>query len=1196
MTLHKFSIKTRLAAGFAVVLLLGTGLAGLATANLLRLQDLNADLYRHPFLVSTQALQLKAAVLGMRYGLEDVVSAPDAAALESEVAKIAQLEAAAVARLGGVRERYLGLPRDLEGLDAALAEWRQLRLSVIDLKRQGRQAAAAALQSGKGEQLAGGVEGQIDQIIEFAMHKAEEFHGQAEQARAHTLRLMVWLTAALLLVGGGLGVVLTRSIIDQLHALRVAMSSLAEGNLEVTIPERLSAGEIGAMAGVVDIFKDLSRRLKGQHWIKSNIAQLSTAMHGAETTRELAQGVIERLVPLVDAGVGVFHIWRPEAERLELLGSYGFQAQQHVGSSCRLGEGLVGQCGQDKTPILITDLPADYIRIASGIGDAPPRMILLAPVLAKDNLLGVVEIATFKRFTELQQAFVDELLPIVGLNLEILDRNRRTRVLLEETRQQAEELRHSEEQLRAQSDALQAANEELRETSDELQQQSEELRASEEELRAQREELQATNEELSEKTVALEQRGAALELAREESEKRALELSVASRYKSEFLANMSHELRTPLNSLLILAKYLADNEEGNLTLDQAESAKIVHESGHHLLQLINDILDLSKVEAGKMEVVPEDILLGDFAVNIQRRFARLAEARSLFLRVEAEADLPPLLRCDRGKLDQIVNNLVANAVKFTRQGGVTVRFSRQHRSTTALPARDDGYLAIAVHDTGVGVPAEKLDRIFQAFEQADGSTSRTFGGTGLGLTISQRLAQLMEGDIDVTSVEGEGSTFTLVLPLLLPDVPEVSSGPGEVVVPAIPSAVPAFVDDRELLLPGDEVIVVIEDDDAFARILCDLARKRGFRSVRAADGRSGLELATRYRPSGILLDVALPEMDGWAVMANLKQTAETRHIPVHFISAIDDSVRGLQMGAVGYATKPVSKEQMEVVFDRLRHFAADGVRRVLVVDDDAGARKATTRLVKSERIQVVEAGSAEQALALLKSDRFDCLVLDLVLPDLSGFDLLDRAAASGVVLPPVVVYSGKELSYEENLKLREYTDSIVIKGARSPERLVDEVSLFLHSVQSSGKQENHRRQAGTQDKDERLSGRSVLVVDDDMRNAFALSKILRGKGLKVLVAQDGHKALAQLAEHRHIDIVLMDIMMPGMDGYATIREVRKEPALASLPIIALTAKAMKGDREKCLEAGADDYLSKPVDVAALLERMRALLCHADEPA
>ncbi len=1201
MTLRHFTIRARLAGGFAIVLLLGCLLGFVALRGLGRMAQLTFDLYDHPFTVSTEVLQSKMAVSAIHRDMLELVAATDSSQVEVLAGRITGLDAEVQNHLGTARRHYLGKPEDIGAVVKAMAAWRPVREEIIGLKRQGRQAEADTVLRRQCEPLEAVAERQLDDVLAVVATTAQQFRGRTVLQKNEAVFYTGMSMALVLLLSTTVAVAITRSILYQLRAMRDAMRTLAEGKLDFDIPEQDGGGLIGSMAASIQVFKKALRRLQGDAWIRTNVAELSIAMQNAATPRDLAQAVISRLVPLVEGGVGVFHVWRPEASRFELLASYGFRERRHVGSSYALGEGLVGQCALEKQPILLTEVPDDYIRITSGLGEAPPRVVLVSPLLSKDTVVGVIEVAGFTRLGKLKQALVDQLLPVVALNLEVLDRARRTRVLLEESQQQAEELHASEEKLKAQSEALQAVNDELLHKSEALQSQTEELRASEEELRAQREELQATNEELLEKSAALEERQVALEAAREKSEKHALELSVASRYKSEFLANMSHELRTPLNSLLILAKSLADNEDGNLSEDQMDSARIIHDSGSHLLRLINDILDLSKVEAGKMEVLAEDIVIRDFAQNVQRRFARLAETRNLFLRLEIDERLPTAMRSDLGKMDQIINNLVANAIKFTHQGGVVLRLWRFDQTPVGVTPSSpcDGVLAIAVEDSGVGVPADKQERIFHAFEQADGTTSRQFGGTGLGLSISLRLAHLLDGNITIDSAEGKGSTFTLLIPLYPPaealDVGSSSATLAQAAPPAGP-VVPAFADDRAALSPGDDAILIIEDDDAFARILCDLSRRRGFKALRAADGRAGLELAATFRPTGILLDIALPELDGWAVMASLKRMPETRHIPVHFISAIDETVRGLQMGAAGYLKKPVSKEQMDGVFDRLRHFSGSSLRRVLIVDDDPGSRKATSVLVQADKVEIVEAGMASRALELLQTEHFDCVVLDLMLPDVSGFELLDRAAALQIRLPPVVIYSGKELSYEENLKLREYTDSIVIKGARSPERLVDEVSLFLHSVQSARPAETQRLARLPPEKEQGLAGRVVLVVDDDMRNAFALSKILRGKGLNVVMAQDGQKALAQLQDNARIQLVLMDIMMPGLDGYATIKEIRKQRRFKTLPIIALTAKAMPGDKEKCIEAGANEYLSKPVDVDLLLDRLRVLLCPEGAPA
>ncbi|HLN23222.1 MAG TPA: response regulator, partial [Patescibacteria group bacterium] len=614
----------------------------------------------------------------------------------------------------------------------------------------------------------------------------------------------------------------------------------------------------------------------------------------------------------------------------------------------------------------------------------------------------------------------------------------------------------------------------------------------------------------------------------------------------------------------------------------------ISDSGTHLLRLINDILDISKVEAGKMVVDLSELPLADFAQSLTRRFNRLAEAKHLSLQVTVEDNLPAAIRTDSGKLDQIINNLVGNALKFTEAGGVTVTV----RDASA------GMLAIDVADTGIGIPADKLERVFVAFEQVDGSTSRSFGGTGLGLTISRKLAQFLGGDVAVESTVGRGSVFTLTLPLEASHAERAiaPASPLPTPMPAVPSASPLPYaaalkcdDDRDDLSPKDETILIIEDDVAFARIVRDAARKQGFKCLVAQEGPTGIGLARQYRPTGVVLDISLPGMDGWTVMEQLKKHSETRHIPVHFMSATDASRRGLEIGAVGFFTKPVTKEQIAQAFDRIHHFASPGTRRLLLVEDDAGTRKAVRSLLAAEHLEIVEAPTGEEAIARLRDDApYDCMILDLGLPGLDGHSLLKRCTEENLPVPPIVVYSARELSETDTFSLREYTDSIVIKGARSPDRLLDEVTLFLHSVQARLPDAQQRLLRGLQ-KGDASDGPVVLVVDDDMRNTFALSKVLRQKGFRVLMAQDGQTALDQLNQAAAVDVVLMDIMMPGMDGYEATRQIRKLERFRALPVIALTAKAMAGDREKCLEAGADDYVSKPVDIDVLLASIAKLV-------
>lgn len=974
------------------------------------------------------------------------------------------------------------------------------------------------------------------------------------------------------------------------------MSRLAAHDHSIEVRQLTRRDEIGEIARALQVFKEMSIETAGQTWLKSTVTSISNKLQGATTYREFADVLVTELVPVMKAGLGVFYLFHEETARLERLGTYGFKERRHVTAEYQLGEGLVGQAAVERRTIVLQDVPEDYTRIHSGTGEGAPRSIVVLPVTSRESLLGVVEIGSFTHLTAIEDRLLEELMPIVALSLENLGRAISTRALLEQTQSQADELRASEEALRSQQEDLRSTNEELKTKTNELQEQSQRLVASEEELRVQTEELHASNEELREKSVTLNEQKDALEALQKDTQGKAEELARASQYKSEFLANMSHELRTPLNSLLILSRSLADNDEENLSGEQVESARIIHDAGSNLLRLINDILDLSKVEAGKMDLVVDTFPLADLSRTLARTFNHVAQEKKLAFTVDMDPGLPATIRTDGAKLEQVANNLLSNAFKFTARGNVRLHVSRPQPGAV-LPAglAPETTIAIAVSDTGIGIPDDKMQRIFHAFEQVDASTSRQYGGTGLGLAISRRIAMLLGGDIVLASEAGQGSTFTVYLPEEAPDtgrqaeaVP-LQQAAAEATLPLSPGLITETIDDdRASISPGDTVILVIEDDPAFARILADMVHRKGHRVLAAGDGESGLALAKRYRPTGILLDVMLPGMDGWTVIERLKGDVATRHIPVHFISATDDATRGMELGAVGFLTKPVSRESIATAFDRMLHFATGRTRHLLVVDDDASARTAVRTLLKDDSVVIEEAASGEEALAKTSQTVFDCIVLDLGLPGMSGIDFLEHLSRGGHT-PPVVVYSGRDLSREESMKIRQYTDSIVVKGARSPDRLLDEVSLFLHSIRHGGGARDEAATAAGGVDEAGLRGRRLLLVDDDMRNLFALSKVLRAKGIDVVMAQDGQKALDTMDSDKGIELVLMDIMMPVMDGYETMRAIRARPEVAKVPIIALTAKAMRGDREKCLEAGASDYLSKPIDVDRLLSMIRVWL-------
>jgi len=1090
-------------------------------------------------------------------------------------------------------------------LEAMAAKWQQeITTQLIDPVKQLKitDPAAAALerqriQLGYLNHRTVNIE-EMQSVLDSMVAEERELLAVRSHSLNRTLRFNTevnGVTALLALLLSILIIRLTSRLVTRpLRRVTDMMVRLANHDHDFEIRRLDRQDEIGKISRGLQVFRQMAIDTQSQTWLKTQVSSVSHRLQQAATHREFAQWLTSELVPLFKMGVGLFYSFDETRFRLDLLGSYGLRLDGHSVDSYMPGEGLVGQCAVDRKPILVDNVPVNYVHIDSGSGGALPSTIAILPVLYRDRLIGVLEMAGFTAIEPLYRQLLDELLPIVALTLENLNRAVNTQDLLERTQEQADELRVSELVMRQQKDVLRENNDALQAKTAELEEQSERLITSEEELRVQAEELQASNEELREKTESLNRQKHVLVDLQKDTEEKAQELARASQYKSEFLANMSHELRTPLNSLLILSRSLSDNDTGNLDEEQIESARIIHDSGTSLLHLINDILDLSKIEAGKMELMIDELPLADMQRRLMRTFGHVAEQKQLGFSVNIEPGLPTILRTDGAKLEQIANNLLGNAFKFTAQGSVTVRIGRPDRTISVPDAlADQPLIAISVNDTGIGIPPDKFQHIFNAFEQVDAGTSRQFGGTGLGLAISRKMSLLMGGDILLQSESGRGSCFTVLLPETPPErlLEVIEHAPQKMTPAAVRSASPhllpeAIDDDRRTLQPGQTTILVVEDDPAFTRILIDMIHRKGYRALAANNGEAGLQLAREHHPTGILLDVMLPMMDGWTVMDQLKADAGTRAIPVHFISATDEATRGLEQGAVGFLTKPVSRESIGVAFERLLHFAEGHQRHLLIVDDEADSRTAVRTMLRADNVLIDEAGSAEEALEKAGATRYDCIVLDLGLPGMSGLELLEHLSNAPGGVPPVVVYSGRDLSREENLLLRQYTDSIVVKGARSPERLLDEVSLFLHSIRHAPKRAANADHASS---NAELTGRRVLLVDDDMRNLFALSKVLRGWGLVVNMAQDGQKALKALADDEAPELVLMDIMMPVMDGYDTIRAIRAQAAFINLPIIALTAKAMRGDREKCIEAGASDYLSKPIDIDKLSSMIRVWL-------
>jgi CheY-like chemotaxis protein len=988
-----------------------------------------------------------------------------------------------------------------------------------------------------------------------------------------------------------------RSMIEKVRVTEAIAKGDLSPSLELASEEDSLGLSINRMTAALRRARDESERTD---WIKSGLNELSLKAGGEIDSHRLAGNVVGFLAPYVNAQIGTLYLLNEEGS-LTLYGGYAVDPETLQADEIALGQGLVGQAAKERTLISVSTVPEDYLRISSSLGESAPRSILAVPFMHRNDLIGILELGSFEPFPGHAVDFLKVAAESMGVIFDSLNKQARVRELLERTQQQALQLQEQQEELKA-------ANEELEEHAQTLQQ-------SEEELKQQREELQVINEELEEKNESLERQKALIQEKNRDLEdawgdvrRKAAELEASSRYKSEFLANMSHELRTPLNSLLLLARSLRDNSSGTLSAEDVEAAGIIHKNGNDLLNLINDILDLSKIEAGKMSVQRNDVHLAEVAGNMMIDFRHLAEEKGLFLKTLLDDDLPASILTDRQRLEQILRNILSNGVKFTKRGGITMHFHRlKDMADPRLAGLDpERTVAFEIADTGIGIPVEKQQEIFKAFQQADGGTSRRFGGTGLGLTISRQLAHLLGGEITIQSDPGKGSTFTLFLPISFDarkqkelEPAEISAEPTLFETPQEEpptqarksvAPVPSIPDDRETAGEQDRVILIIEDDLNFAKILLNLCHSKGFKAVVSSTGEEGLVLADRFMPVGIILDIRLPGISGWTVLNSLKRNHKTRHIPVHVISVHDAPHDALILGAVGFLSKPVDEGDLERAFGRIEAVVDKKIKDLLLVEDNSDLRKGILKLLSDLEVKVTEAETGQQAIEAIRQQTFDCMILDLGLADMSGFDLLKLLEKEQkAVIPPVIVYTGKELSKDEERELRKHAETIIIKGARSEERLLDEATLFLHRMVGTLPKAKQRMIINLHNRDAALEGRKVLLVDDDMRNLFALSRVLTEKGLRVVKAEDGAAALEVLERESDVDIVFMDIMMPGMDGYEAMRRIRRQRRFAKLPVIALTAKAMKEDREKCLDAGANDYLAKPVDIDKMLSMMRVWL-------
>ncbi len=1034
----------------------------------------------------------------------------------------------------------------LSRVRAAHAEWVKYTDEMIERRRRNEEVVDS-VKSGRGKILTDDMRAQFAAFI--AMERTL-LQARNEDARSVTTWSVGFYLLFTLIVGGMLAAFGRRELVRLSTSYSDILEDEAQHNAE----------------------------LRHQAWLRTGQTELSTRSAGIHSLEPLAQAVLDHVVRYVGGTVAAMYV-RSDDGVLRRIGAFGFSNEEQRNMVIEPGASLASQAANENRLITVDNLPDNYMKVASSLGDAVPREVVIAPINNFGKVKGVIEIGFLHGIRERDVEFLKLIADNVGSSVAAVVYRQRLQDALSETQALNEE--------------LQVQQEELRTANEELEEQSRALEESQSSLENQQAELEQTNDQLAEQALNLDMKNAALTEAQDQLRARALDLERASRYKSEFLANMSHELRTPLNSSLILAKLLSDNVPGNLNEEQVRFAQTIYSAGNDLLNLINDILDISKVEAGKLELLPEDLPLRRTVEGLGRTFEPLAKQKELTFTVTVEPNVPASIHTDRQRLEQVLKNLLSNAVKFTEQGAVSLTVS----------ATDEGWVQFTVQDSGIGIAPEQQERIFEAFHQADGTTSRRFGGTGLGLSISRDLTSLLGGTLVVSSTPGEGSSFTLSLPksgavAATPPAPRAPApqlraarpAPAPVAAPASePAQAPAerFPDDREQGGAGRRTVLVVEDEPGFARILYDLAHDLGYRCLVGLTAGEGLELATNNSPDAILLDIRLPDGSGLSVLQQLKDNPATRHIPVHVVSSMENGTEALHLGAIGYALKPTTREQLEDVFRKLQEKSSQQIKRVLLVEDDERQRDSVVALIADADVQISAVGSGEEALALLHSEIFDCMIIDLKLPDMQGNELLQRMSQEELFsFPPVIVYTGRNLTRDEEAELLKYSRSIIIKGARSPERLLDEVTLFLHKVESQLSTERQHMLKTVRGRDRVFEGRTILLVDDDVRNVFALTSALEQRGANVVVGRNGFEAISKLDEVPGIDLVLMDVMMPGMDGLEATRRIRADGRFDRLPIIAITAKAMKDDQEQCLAAGANDYLAKPIDLARLYSLLR----------
>lgn len=1004
-----------------------------------------------------------------------------------------------------------------------------------------------------------------------------------EMGQTIELRRTKGLSAAVALVGSDKGKALMDEIRTRIAAMQAIegterlerIESMQKVNRQALIGAVLTSLAGILLAGAVAfLLQRAANTRRREDWLHTGEIGIKTALLGEQQLAQLGENALGFFASYFGAQAGVFYV--KNGNGYKRVASYAIPAGSAVPEKFDLKDGLLGQAVKDRKAFILSDVPEGYLSIGSSLGNSRPRHLIVAPSSNDDTVNAVLELGFLQKPDAAALQLLEKAAASIGTAVKSAEYRTHLQNLLEETQRQAEE--------------LQTQSEELRVSNEELEEQSRALKESQARLEQQQAELEQTNSQLEEQAQQLEIQKNSLERSNAAVESKAKELEQASQYKSNFLANMSHELRTPLNSSLILAKLLADNPKGNLSDEQVKFAQTIQSAGNDLLNLINDILDLSKIEAGHMDIHPETIRLSRLTEDLSRSFLPVAQQKNIRFSIKIADDCPDMFESDRLRVEQILRNLLSNAIKFTEKGSVELSIKRS----------GDKSLSLSVIDSGIGISAEQQQEIFEAFRQADGTISRKYGGTGLGLSISRELTRLLGGRIEIASKAGVGSTFTLTLPLAY-TAPQDTGRTAPMVLPervepqrveSLSSSHADFLDDREKINAGARSILVVEDDPSFARIVYDLAHEMDFLCLIATTAEDALMMARQYLPSAVVLDIGLPDNSGLTVLDRLKRHPYTRHIPIHVVSAHDHAQTAMTLGAIGYMNKPIKRDDLASVLKNLEKRFSQTMRRVLLVEDDAVQRDSVKHLLAHKDVEIIDVGTAAACLEKLKDGTFDCMIMDLNLPDASGYTLLETLSCEDAYsFPPVIVYTGRDLTANEEQELRRYSKSIIIKGAKSPERLLDEVTLFLHQVISDLPAEHQKMLQKARNRDSALENRKILVVEDDMRNVYSLTNVLEPHGVTVTVARNGIEALQTLEATQQdpansIDLVLMDVMMPEMDGLTATREIRKRREWRKLPVIMLTAKAMKDDQERCLNAGANDYMAKPLDVEKLLSLVR----------